>query len=260
MSEAKTTDAKDEVKSLDDEKKPELRFYFKARSEDIKKPDYKTYSIKHSALALIPFFKSMVDSNPKESSTAEDALTINPLYVQDDCLRNQKYYINTIELFDVIMDYVEIWQDDVKSAGYVKEDVVQTGHADQIIKALDLALLRSFMESKLSQAVEEDVLKIKESPAFKKYYKISCLNPLLKMVDTFLHMDCLTHKLYSYCATILWKCSMLEITEVSDDPYFKELQDKAIVEWNKQNANKVAAIAKGTDVAGSKNAAFNVDE
>jgi hypothetical protein len=253
----------DEVTSLDPSDDVQMYFFFRVQNHELKANklsgnlnSYKMYSISHKSACLIPFFNDMVLSSPNECSTEETSIPIIPIQILDDCLKNQVYWINTIQLFDIVIKYVKIWENNCKSAGYIKEDIIQTGNADQILKTDDLKLITEYIKSKLDQASEQDKKKIQESPTFKKYYIISSLNPLLKMVDGFLRMDCFANKLHAYIATILWKCTMLEITEVSGDSFFTELQENQINEWNHQNAKKLSITSKG-DTVGEPDSALN---
>ena len=82
---------------------------------------------------------------------------------------------------------------------------------------------------------------------------ISCLNPLLKMADGFLLMDGFADKIYTYISTIIWNCSLKELSDVSDDDYFKELQAQQLEEWNKRNADQIKLVQ--TNNVGVKNSA-----
>ena len=227
-------------------------FYFKVTKLD--SDETVTYKFDRSLASLVPLFKTMCDTS-KDSSTAETAVHIKPVYHRDTCVRNRDFWINTTELFDVIMEYVEIWKDNPKKSNYIKESCVQTGNANQIIREADLALINRFVEARLAEIAIELDIDFEQEPTQKKWHIISCLNPLLKMVDGFLQMDGFSNKIYAYISTVIWNCSMMELDDVSRDPVFKELQQYHIDEFNRINANTVDSIAESDDVVGEKDSA-----
>jgi len=225
-------------------------FYFKAYS-DATKQIYKIYSIPYSIIDLIPFFKTLVENNPDQSISKETAFPICPILINDpDCINNSSYYINTIELFDIIIEYIEAWKSEPKKINYIKEDVVQTGYAHQILDKRDLDIINQYLTKKIADAPENDKNKIKTHVTYKKYYKIMLLAPLIRMCDEFLQMDCISNKLYVYCATILWNCSILDMAEAKTDPIFRELQSSMSKRYQTHSSET-------HDKTGEKNAAFN---
>ena len=249
------TNSKEKVRSLNESDseldlecniKPESYFYFDVGFESNKK----TYSINRKHIALIPLFKTMSAKNPYDSNSPLTAVHINPVYIRDDCKKNNEFWVNTIELFDVIMEYVDIWKDDIDSENYIKQDIVQTGYANQIIKEKDLELILKFADSKLEQLDDETKNSYEDNLTLRKYHTISQLNPLLKTIDGFLQMDGFANKIYAYIATIIWNCSLMDLYEVSEDTYFKELQQQHIDEWNKQTNEQISYIAEGEDEVG----------
>lgn len=228
------------------------KFYFKVLNHEIpNNGNYKVYDIQYTYASLIPFFNNMMTVNPDECTTYETALVVQPIRVLDDCPENNVYWINTIQLFDTLMEYIDIWKNDHKNANYLKEQVVQTGNIEQLLKLPDLKFINKFVNTQLDLIHGKDKKKYINKPTIKKYHTIACINPLLKMVSGFLQIECLTRKLNTYIATILWNCSMLEISEVSEDPIFKQLQENAIKEWNRKNDNKIDMLSEGNAVVGN---------
>jgi hypothetical protein len=203
-----------------------LSFYFKVRG------DKKIYNISYDAIELIPYFHSMVTSNPEQNITEETALELPTIIVPGD---HGGYLINTRELLDVIDQYVQIWKDDIKAENYIKEDyIVQTNHADSFLKPQDLDLIRLYIDHRIEEAPIDCKKMMSESVMFKKFYMISVLSPLLENTDAYLQMDGFAHKIYSYCASVLWDCSLLEISEAQNNEfhkYFSQLQEKSVEEW-----------------------------
>jgi len=203
-------------------------FYFKVGEES----KYKIFRINKKHLSLVPLFKQMV--NPYDSTTEETAVYIKPIYVTDNCEKNKSFWINTIELFNVILEYVDIWKDDIPNANYIKKEEIQTGNIDQILHKKDLQLILKFVNA----TVPENLSNL----TIYKYNVISSLNPLIKMTDGFLGMEGFAYKIYAFISSIIWNCSLLEIDNVSNEQYFKELQQNQIDEWNKQNNSKIESI------------------
>lgn len=227
---------------------PEVEyFYFKV--SDLELSTTIIYKFNRNLAVLVPLFKNMCDTS-KESNTEETAVHIKPVFIQDDCVKNPEFWINTPELFDVVIEYIDIWKDNPKNANYIKEDCVQTGTVDQIIKAKDLALINKFINKRLVIISADTGIDFDLQPTQKKWHIISCLNPLLKMTDGFLHMSGFAHKIYAYISTVIWNCSMKELNDVSKDPVFKALQQAHIDEFNRINANTVDFIDESEDVVG----------
>jgi hypothetical protein len=246
--------SKAETLSLETPETPETPeteyFYFKVSDLDLSATVI--YKFNRKLAVLVPLFKNMCDTS-KESNTEETAVHIKPVYIQDDCVKNPEFWINTPELFDVVIEYIDIWKDNPKNANYIKEDCVQTGNADQIIKVKDLALINKFIDKRLVEISADSGIDFDFQPTQKKWHIISCLNPLLKMTDGFLHMSGFANKIYAYISTVIWNCSMKELNDASKDPVFKALQQAHIDEFNRINANTVDFIADSEDVVGLMN-------
>ena len=239
------TNNDNEAKSLDVE--PTKKYFYFA----VGKNGEFIHRIEHKYLGLIPIFKSMLVLNPNGSNTPETAVPIKPSYIRGQCKKNRDFWINTPELFAVIMKYVAIWSNDnMASANYVPKDVVQTGYANQLIKRLDLQLILKYVSDQIDMLDEETKSEMEGNLTIKKYQIISCLNPLLRTADGFLGMDGFADKIYVYIATIIWNCSLMDLDAVSDDPYFKELQAEQLAQWNQRNENQIHQVLEG-DTVGS---------
>lgn len=210
--------------------KPVKYFYFAAGHDASV-----VYELEYKMLDLIPAYKNMISLIPNGSNTKETAVHIKPVYIRDACDKNPEFWINTIELFDVVMEYVENWKNTpIDLVNYIKKDIVQTGYANQIIKTNDLKLILKFTSMQIAKLDSDTQKSMRENLTIKKYQIISCLNPLLKMVDGFLLMHGFADKIYAYIATIIWNCSLKELDDVSGEEYFAELQRKQLIEYNKK--------------------------
>lgn len=197
----------------------------------------RVYQIEHKLLDLVPMYKNMLTLIPNGSNTEETAVHIKPVYIRDECKKNPEFWINTIELFDVIMEYINNWKDTpIEDVNYIKKDIVQTGYANQILKTNDLKLILKFTSDQINKLNPKVRQKMEANHTIKKYHIISCLNPLLKMVDGFLQMSGFADKIYAYIATIIWNCSLKELDDVSDEAYFHELEKKQLAKYNEQIA------------------------
>lgn len=211
------------MSSLDES--PINYFYFKVTEQNSK--DVKIYKYNRKLSVLIPLFKSICEST-EDSNSEETAVHIHPVYIKDDCKYNNEFWINTVELFDVVMNYLKIWEDNPEKANYVKKECIQTGNINQILKKEDLDLIENFINQKLSD-------KKFQNPIEYKYQAIASLNPLIKMVDGFLGMEGFAYKIYAYITTIIWNCNMSDINHAQEDPIFKELQKVHVEEYNRLN-------------------------
>jgi hypothetical protein len=236
-----------EAKSLTDDVMEE-KFFYVAIGDNIDS-DLIIHKINHSHIHIMPLFKTMVTMNPTGSSTPATAIHIKPVYIRDDCKKNKQFWINTPELFNVIMKYVDIWKDPKKISdeNYVKPNIVQTGYINQILRREDIKLILDYVQMELNKLPVDVQIIMENNLTIKKYHIISCMNPLLKMVDGFMQMSGFANKIYAYIATILWNCSLMELDEVSEEPYFRQLQNQQLEELNRRNADQIKFVANTVD-------------
>jgi hypothetical protein len=237
--------------SLTDDAAEEKFFYIAIGDNTNSDSKLVIYKINHNHIHMLPLFKSMVAMNPTGSSTPATAIHIKPVYIRDDCKKNAEFWINTSELFDVIMNYIDIWKDPKKidDENYVKPDIVQTGYINQILKQEDIKLILDYVQLELNKLPVDVQCIMENNLTIKKHHIISCMNPLLKMVDGFIQMDGFSNKIYAYIATILWNCSLMDLDDVSEEPYFRQLQQRQLAEWNRRNADQINfVVASDGDV------------
>jgi len=177
----------------------------------------KLYEISRKHLPLVPFFNTLAKHHPNDGCSALDAIEIRPMEIIDDCSLLPKYNINTREMYDFLMKYIDIWKDNIAGAHYITKPPQHLGFYYQILHESDLKAINEYLEPKL--AVLND-----KSEAFRKLYTVALINQLLRFVNGYLNMKCLTNKLYAYCAVCIWECSILEVEEMQDNPFFKLLQ------------------------------------
>ena len=161
--------------------------------------NYIIYEIPKKVLSLVPLFKSMrIEDTP---------VYIGPITVEDDCVVDRVYVINTAEMFDIVMEYIDIWKDKPTADNYVKPPI-HTKAITDILQKKDLDLILKY----LKRTEARDVVPITD-----KLYQISKLNKLLKMVDGFLQMEGFANKIYAYIASLIINTSLMDIEFLMSD-------------------------------------------
>ena len=204
-------------------------FYYRVRGYP------KQYVIKRSAIELIGLFKQMCDLNKTVGDTPDTAMELEIVCIGDSS-QSQTYNINTPELIDWIDTYIHIWEDTPALADYLKEEVIQTSHPEQIIKELDLLYIQKYIDFEYTKLSDEERTNVDKTLLSKKYFQIKALNLLIRNADGYLLIDSLVHKLYAFIATVLWNCSMLELDEARDT-HFQQLQSDAAKEYVLQHSH-----------------------
>ena len=221
------------------------RFYYKLKDSS------KCYSISIEAIELIDLFKKMHDSDKKSSLSPEFAIELPQIYVDDTKFNAKPYYLNTLDIIEFVNSYIKLWEHRYKSANYLKEETVQTGNPEQIIHQDDLKLIRSYIKDRYEELSLNEQKLITDNKLYNKQFSIDALSTLVKNVDGYLIIESLKNKLYAYIATIIWTCSMKELSEIASDDRFLEMQNDSIKEWNLKNS-KVPKVVK-SNTAGDGN-------
>jgi len=256
-----TLDSK--VESLDMDDAVVLPFYFKLVNEEkgkYKHPEGETlYSMPVNMVDLVGYFRTTIKREKggysDECSTEATALPILPIWHAHPSEARGGFYINTKEQYDFVHKYLMYWLANPTKSAYVKKEPIQTDKMDQlIINKFDRELIDEFIDKKRKLLSPEEQKRLADTPIENKVFIIETLRPLLNLTIKYLQLDCLGLKLTGYIAVTIRHTSMDEISRVSGDPIFINMQKEACDAWVEENKDIVAKMARSnTTGAGQTN-------
>lgn len=226
-----TTDAK----SLDDSE--EVMFYF-ISDED----SNKIFQITEKQAHISGLFKKILDNEHNEKSSVTNPVVLKIIPHPDESFYGKEvhYNINTVSLLEYVMEYFNLWSDDITGSDYCVEGTVQSGDPNHYLKANDIDYIEKFIKTWKHNVNEFDEKKYETDLNYQRITKIRTLSQLISQVDNFLDIESLSKKLYIYTACIVWNTSIVDIAEVEADPEFAKLQEDAVALWRLQNPEKAA--------------------
>jgi hypothetical protein len=77
---------------------------------------------------------------------------------------------------------------------------------------------------------------------FSIMYKLRAVEKLMLWFEEYLGCTSLQHKLYIYCAITLHHVLMDELTSTTGIQFFRQIQDRAITQWNAEHKDKIRKI------------------
>lgn len=234
------------------------KFYIQVH--DLTINDSKTYGLDRHVAALSGFFRVMIESNPDEGNTASTAVNITTSHINQDPSLAINYSIHTIQLFDFVTSYMDYWANQKitrhNKMDYIKEGIVCSSDASHVLNEFDCKLINNIITCGISkipgnelQRVETQAIADEKLPSddpnklygrydtYMKYKKVQMLAPAIAESE-FLRIPSLSSKLYAYVATILYQCDLNDISVITNDPYFANLQRRKIEEYKKHHADK----------------------
>ena len=151
----------------------------------------KIYKIEEKNAILVPFLNNIIEGKKYICNTPEKYLKFSEDFIIND---NKKYIINNKTTFDFIIEYINIWKNDLSDEK--QDDIIRAKYGDP-----------------------HKYLKKKNRKKYKKkvdYYKkcIDILSNLLFEISEHFLMKNLSIKLQIYIATIICKCSFSEIDDL----------------------------------------------
>ena len=154
-----------------------------------------------------------------------------------------------------LQKYIDYWADKLingssdnkyNEENYIVDTPIENNKINEYIKnEFDQNLITEYVDKRIIEQEQYDVIysNSDQQRVFNVYTRVIALNRLILFLENYLGMhSSLTSKLYMYVAITMWKTSMLELSEVSGDPYFKLFQDQKASEWEIENPEKMATI------------------
>ena len=155
----------------------------------------------------------------------------------------------------LLQDYIDYWANKLikgssdgqyNEENYVVEAPIESEcFKDYVKDEFDQNLIIEFVNKRVNELKDYDIRydSADKNKAFTVYTKVLALNRTILFLENYLGMIySFTSKLYMCVATNMWKTSMLDLTEVSGDKYFKEFQDTKASEWEIQNPEKMKTV------------------
>lgn len=226
----------DEHKSLDNETDDEPQMFYFASSENIRK----IYSITEKQAMLSDLFKTTIENEHAEKTTELTPLILDVVSQPDESFFGSDVYykINTVPLLRYVVQYLNLWSNELDKSDYCVEEPVTSGDPAHYLKPKDLGFIESFISAWKTNTNEFDEKLYESDPNYSRMVRIRTLAQLISQVDNYLGLDSLAKKLYTYTATIVWNTSIVDISEVEADPEFKKLQQDAVAMWKLHNPEK----------------------
>lgn len=213
-------------------KNADVLFYF-ASGE---KPKL-SFQLTEKQARLSGTFSDMLDNEHAEKTTQSNPIVLGIISHPDESYfgKDVVYNINTATLLKYVVDYINLWTDDLDSSDYCTEEPVQSGDPTHYLKERDITYIENFISQWKYLTHEFDDSRYNSDPNYNRLVKIRTLSQLISQADNFLHIESIAKKLYIYIATIVWNTSIVDISEVESDPEFAKLQQDAITSWKLQN-------------------------
>lgn len=207
------------------------RIYFRASESN------KIHSILMSDIQQSTYLKNIFEDKRLEHSRETNPIVFKEIKHEAD----QKFFINTPELLDIIAEYLEVWEGKYNESFYIHQDVVQVKNPKQILKECDLKIINKYISLQKNKMDKQEKQKYLSDKLYQKYFTIKCLSPLLCNVDGYFGIDSFANKIYAYIASVFQNCSSFEIETAGKDPYFQEMQ-KNIIPNESQIISKISNI------------------
>ncbi len=182
------------------------------------------------------YFKKIAHEN--KSYTPLEILTTTHY----DAISKTNYFSNTPEIVKFLINYINIWEDEIKNEDYVNNDGVCTNNIGEILKKKDIDLINNFINFNDSTVLfscdhpqineNNEILYcdtcLEKSIVMRKYNLIQQISSLILTSENY-GFTGLTKKLVCFVATILWDCNQIDINVIESLETFQEWKEK----WGK---------------------------
>ena len=202
--------------------------------------DQRVFEITHNQASISSLLSSMDLSN----NSFDNPIILNNTYIENENSKNLIYEINTYELLSYIYDYMNLWKDDIKDICYIKEEQIQIHDPALILVEKDYLFIKKYIDDNINKIITHqkmyDNFNINEFNEKKNYNIMITIQILGELIcqSEYLEIQSLSNKLYAWCACLVWNTSLIDMYEASNDPYFMELQNKALNEYYQNNKDK----------------------
>ena len=163
----------------------------------------KIYKIEEKNAILVPFLNNIIEGKKYICNTPEKYLKFSEDFIIND---NKKYIINNKTTFDFIIEYINIWKNDLSDEK--QDDIIRVKYGDpnKYLNQNDIKLIENYIKKKNRKKYKKKV----------DYYKkcIDILSNLLFEISEHFLMKNLSIKIQIYIATIICKCSFSEIDDL----------------------------------------------
>ena len=178
------------------------------------------------------------------NNNENNPIILDTVIIDNENNKNIEYEINTYEMLKYIYEYMNLWKDDTKEIFYIKEEPIQLHDPSLILVEKDYLFIKKYIDDNINLIINKQKkcndFNFNEYNEKKNYYimiTIQILGELICQAE-FLRIQCLANKLYAWCACLVWNTSLIDMYEATNDPYFVELQNKALEEYYILNKDK----------------------
>lgn len=215
------------------------------------------FQITEQQAKLCGAFKAILDNESLEKTSIKNPLVLPSISQVDSSVINERvtYTINTRELLDYVIEYLNIWKDSLSSSDYCNDDQVKTGDPSHILKQQDINFIKKYITEQKINIPKYDEDKYNNIIGYKRKVDIQCLARLASQADDYLQLDSLGKKIYKYLGTIVWNMSLYDVAELDKDEEFIAYQKHATDLWKTMNPEKsiysVPSVTAGDGVVNS---------
>jgi hypothetical protein len=187
---------------------------------------------------------SLLSSMDLSNNNFDNPIILDDIYIENENTKHLIYEINTYEMLNYIYEYMNLWKDDIKDICYIKEEQIQIHNPALILVEKDYLFIKKYIDDNINNIITKqkiyDKFNINEFNEKKNYNIMITIQILGELIcqSEFLEIQSLANKLYAWCACLVWNTSLIDMYEANNDPYFMELQNKALDDYYQNNKDK----------------------